>query len=243
MGGFTGEGAVKLLSEDMPLPEPVEFETGNRPVQQSLIRTASSSVLGSGTWCRTTGTILRVDENVGGGTNIAIDDGSGNLTIRLWDDMGLRYVTLDTVTYAMRDLVGVTCTVDGPASFYETDFQMLAGYAEDFSSAQPTGLPSAKAVLEVEAKPFAPDMGQKIDIGYNAPVGAQVKIRIFNLRGQVVATLVNKTSVGPFTISWDGRNELRELVPLGTYIVHLESENSGKTTTAMKPVVVGTRLK
>jgi flagellar hook assembly protein FlgD len=120
---------------------------------------------------------------------------------------------------------------------------MLAGYAEDFTAAQPVGIPSAEAMLQVEARPFAPDMGQKIDIAYNAPVGAHVRVRVFNLRGQIVATLVDKTSVGPYTISWDGRNELRELLPLGTYIVHLESENVGKKTTAMKPVVVGTRLK
>ncbi|MBU1707975.1 hypothetical protein KKB28_08705, partial [bacterium] len=86
-------------------------------------------------------------------------------------------------------------------------------------------------------------MGQTIKISYNAPMGAFVKLRIFNLRGQVVATLINKTAVGPYTISWDGRNDLRELLPLGTYIVHLESENLGKKTSEMKPVVVGTRLK
>ncbi|MFH1011574.1 MAG: choice-of-anchor X domain-containing protein [bacterium] len=243
MGGFTSEGAIRLLSEDMPLPEPVVVETGNRPLQQSLIRTSASGVLGSGTWCKITGTILRVDENIGGGTNIYIDDGSGNLTIRVWNDMRLREVTLDGVIYAMRDLEGKTCSIEGVSSQYLGDFQMLAGYAEDFSSAQPTGLPSAEAMLTVEAKPFAPDMGQKINIAYNAPLGAQIKLRVFNLRGQIVATLVNKTSVGPFTISWDGRDELRELLPLGTYIVHLESEYSGKKTTAMKPVVVGTRLK
>ena len=243
MGGFTAEGAIKLLSEDMPLPEPIEFETGNRFVQSGIIRTSVSGIWGSGTWCQVTGTIYRVDENVGGGTNIAIDDGSGNLTVRVWDDMGMTHVTLDGVTYALRDLVGVTCKMAGPSSFYGTDFQMLGGYAEDITPAQPLGEPSAKAMLEVEARPFAPDMGQTIDITYNAPINAYVKLRIFNLRGRVVTTLVNKTAVGPHTISWDGRNELRELVPLGTYIVHLESENQGKKTTEMKPVVVGTRLK
>ena len=243
MGGFTSEGAIRLLSEDMPLPEPITFETGNRPIQQSLIRTSSPSVLGSGTWCEVTGTILRVDENIGGGTNIYIDDGSGNLTIRVWDDMNLHAVVLGGVTYAMRDLVGVTCSVAGVSGQYVGDFQMLGGYAEDFSTAQPLGPASAEAMLEIEAKPFAPDMGQRIKISYNAPAGAQVRLRVFNLRGQLVTTLVNKISVGPFTISWDGRNELRELVPLGTYIVHFESENTGKRTTAVKPVVVGTRLK
>ncbi len=243
MGGFTAEGAIKLLSEDMPLPEPIEFATGDRYIQQSIIRTSVSGVMGSGTWCQVTGTIYRVDENVGGGTNIMIDDGSGNTTIRVWDDMGLTHVTLDGVTYATRDLVGVTCKMAGPSSFYNTDFQMLGGYAEDITPAQPVGVPSAKAMLEVEARPFAPDMGQTIKISYNAPMGAFVKLRIFNLRGQVVTTLINKTAVGPYTISWDGRNELRELVPLGTYIVHLESENLGKKTSEMKPVVVGTRLK
>jgi len=243
MGGFTSEGAIRLLSEDMPLPEPITFETGNRPIQQSLLRTSSPSVLGSGTWCEVAGTILRVDENIGGGTNIYIDDGSGNLTIRVWDDMNLHAVVLDGVTYAMRDLVGITCSVAGVSSQYLGDFQMLGGYAEDFSTDQPLGLPSSEAMLEIAAKPFAPDMGQEIKISYNAPAGAQVRLRIFNLRGQLVTTLVNKMSAGPFTISWDGRNELRELVPLGTYIVHLESEHTGKRTSAVKPVVVGTRLK
>jgi DNA/RNA endonuclease YhcR with UshA esterase domain len=243
MGGFTTEVAFRVLSEDMPLPQPIKIKTGDRYTQQRLIRTSVSSVLGSGTWCEVAGTILRVDENVGGGTNIYIDDGSGNVTIRVWDDMNLHSVVLDSTTYAMRDLVGKTCSVAGVTGQYLGDFQMLAGYAEDFSVAQPTGIPSSEAVLSVEAKPFAPDIGQEIKMSYNAPVGAQVRLRIFNLRGQLVTTLVNKTSVGPFTISWNGTNELRELVPLGTYIVHFESELNGKTTTAMKPVVVGTRLK
>jgi hypothetical protein len=243
MGGFTTENSIKLLSEDTPLPEPVVIETGDRPSQQKLIRTSNSTVFGSGTWCKVTGTIYRVDENIGGGTNIYIDDGSGPLVIRVWDDMKLHEVVLDGVTYAMHDLMRVTCSVAGVASQYGSDFQMLAGYADDFSSAQPAGIASSKATLSVEAKPFAPDMGQRINIAYNAPVGAQVKLRIFNLRGQIVATLVEKTSVGPFMISWDGRNELRELLPIGTYIVHFESDYIGTKTTAMKPVVVGTRLK
>jgi DNA/RNA endonuclease YhcR with UshA esterase domain len=247
MGGFTSADAIRVLSEDEPLPDPIILKTGDRHTQQNLIRTSVSSVLGSGTWCEVTGTILRVDENIGGGTNIYIDDGSGNLTIRIWDDMNLHSVVLGSdshsVTYAIRDLVGVTCSVAGVSGQYLGDFQMLAGYAEDFSIAQPLGLPSSQAMLEIEAKPFAPDMGQKIKISYNAPTGAQVRLRVFNLRGQLVTTLVNKISTGPFTISWDGRNELRELIPLGTYIVHFESENSGKRTTAVKPVVVGTRLK
>ena len=42
-----------------------------------------------------------------------------------------------------------------------------------------------------------------------------------------------------------GRNHLDELVPLGTYICHLEvvNEDTGKRTEKVAPIVVGTVLK
>ena len=44
---------------------------------------------------------------------------------------------------------------------------------------------------------------------------------------------------------WDGRTHLGELVMPGTYILHLESSgfNTGKSYTAMAPIIVGARLK
>lgn len=230
---------VRVLSEGAELPAPIDIYTGDLRTQASIVRTSDPSLYGSGTWCRATGTIYQVDENVGGGTNIFIDDGSGNLTIRVWDSMELDSVNICGHMVALGDLVGYIVSISGPSSTYNGDFQMLAGYAEDFVSDCPS---TGKLHLEVPNRPFAPDIGQKLHISYDAPALGAVRLRLFNLRGQLVHTFVDKRAGGTNDIDWDGRNVLKELLPLGTYILHLESIKDGETDSVTKPIVVGTRL-
>jgi hypothetical protein len=240
MGGFTA-ASMTVLAENQPLPAPVVLRTGDLRGQRDIIHTAWPGNFGSGTWVQTAGTIYHVDENVGGGTNIGIDDGTGNLGIRVWDSMNLRTVNLGGQTYRLRDLVGVYCVVAGPSGMYNNDFQMLAGYAEDFTL-PPTGVPSDELALKVPNRPFAPDLGQRLHIEYNAPALSEVRLRVFDLRGRVVATIVNKPAGGSNIIEWDGRDDLRELLPIGTYLLHLESIVQGNSRTQVKPVVIGTKL-
>jgi hypothetical protein len=240
MGGFAA-ASVTVLAENQPLPAPVVLRTGDLRGQRGIIHTAWPGNYGSGTWVQTAGTIYRVDENVGGGTNIVIDDGTGNLGIRVWDSMYLRTVVLGGQTYRLRDLVGVYCVVSGPSGMYNNDFQMLAGYAEDFTL-PPTGIPSDELTLRVPNRPFAPDLGQTLHIEYSAPAMSEVRLRVFDLRGRVVATIIEKPAGGSNIIEWDGRDDLRELLPIGTYLLHLESINQGNSRTRVKPVVIGTRL-
>jgi hypothetical protein len=240
MGGFTA-ASITVLAENQPLPAPVVLRTGDLRGQRGIIHTAWPGNFGSGTWVQTAGTIYRVDENVGGGTNIVIDDGTGNLGIRVWDSMYLRTVNLGGQTYRLRDLVGVYCVVLGPSGMYNNDFQMLAGYAEDFSL-PPSGVPSEELTLKVPNRPFAPDLGQTLRIEYSAPALSEVRLRVFDLRGRVVATIVNKPAGGSNIIEWDGRGDLRELLPVGTYLLHLESIVQGNSRTQVKPLVIGTKL-
>ena len=75
-------------------------------------------------------------------------------------------------------------------------------------------------------------------------------IRIFDINGRVIDTIVDKFFQSGGTItrsedkaSWNGRNYLGELVPPGTYLMHIEAINwtSGTTTSDMAPVVIGIR--
>ncbi len=241
LGSFTAADAV-LLSEHVPLPAPIVVHTGEYREQRRIVHVNSPGAYGAGTWVQTSGTIYRVDENVGGGTNIAIDDGTGNLTIRIWDSMNLDSVQLNGEWYLMHELVGKYVTVSGPSSTYSGDFQMLAGYAEDFSAPFVDEQPSESTMLDVPKHAFAPDLGQTLQISYNSPALGEVRLRIFDLRGRLVRTLVTKPAGGPGVIDWDGRNELRDLVPMGTYILHLESVKGGKSDVKTKPIVVGTKL-
>lgn len=233
---------VRVLSENMPLPQPIELRTGDLRAQAAVVAVSDPNLRGSGTWCLATGTVYQVDENVGGGTNIFIDDGSGNLTVRVWNSMELDSVYDDGQWIPLGELVGHRVSIAGPSSTFNGDFQMLAGYSEDFTDPDATGAPSGRLILEVPNRPFAPDIGQTLEIFYDAPPLGAVRLRLFNLRGQLVHTFVDKRAGGPQYIVWNGRNDLREILPLGTYILHLESIENGRTDSVTKPVVVGTRL-
>ena len=241
LGSFTSSSTT-VLAENVPLPDPIVIHTGDYRAQRRIVRVSDPSLSGAGTWVKSSGTIYRVDENIGGGTNIAIDDGTGNLTIRIWDSMNLDSVELNDQWFLLRDLVGKYVHVAGPSSTFDGDFQMLAGYAEDFSSDPFTDVPSETMKLELPARAFAPDLGQAITIKYDAPALSQVRLRIFDLRGRLVRTLVDKQAGGPGIYTWDGRTDVRELVPIGTYILHLESVKDGKSDAQTKPIVVGTKL-
>ncbi|HEY3294661.1 MAG TPA: hypothetical protein VGL38_04445 [bacterium] len=241
MGGFTAAD-ITVMASGVPMPAPIELKTGDRHTQREIIRTSAAGAYGTGTWCKLTGTVYRVDENVGGGTNIAIDDGTGSTTVRVWDSMNIDSVQLDGAWHPLHDLAGKFVSIYGPSSSYNGDFQLLGGGDVSDFETPGSGTPAQGLSLDIPNRPFAPEIGQTLKISYNAPALGQVRVRIFDLRGRLVRTLVDKLSGGPNVIQWDGRNELNELLPIGTYIVHLESVQSGNSKTKVKPIVVGTKL-
>ena len=99
----------------------------------------------------------------------------------------------------------------------------------------------------MEPHPFVPDRGESIRIEFSA--GAQnthVTLRIFDMGGRLVTTLKDGDGLPlPMDFKWDGRDELNEFVPLGTYICHLEviDKDTGKRTLKIAPIVIGTVLK
>jgi hypothetical protein len=257
LGSFSA-ATMTVIQTGVPLPPPIKVKTGDRTLQHEIIWTSSVDAVtgirnwGAGTYCQVTGTVYRVDENVGGGTNITIDDGTGSTVIRVWDSMNLDSVYLalgdDTTRHWVRppQMVGHVVSIAGPSSTYNGDFQLLAGYWEDFNTpGGPTGDPSQELTLNVPNRPFAPDLGQKLPISYNAPSNGgpstQIRLRIFDLRGHLVWTY-DKLYGGGNTIEWDGRDATKSIVPLGTYILHLEYIAKGTSRTQVKPIVVGTRL-
>ncbi|MHA2276347.1 MAG: FlgD immunoglobulin-like domain containing protein [Candidatus Kariarchaeaceae archaeon] len=63
--------------------------------------------------------------------------------------------------------------------------------------------------------PFNPST----NIKYSIPVEATVDLRIFNILGQEVKTLVDQiTKAGFYTVEWDGNNNYDQRVASGIYI-------------------------
>jgi|GEM_PF-5691150 len=62
-------------------------------------------------------------------------------------------------------------------------------------------------------------------VRYDLPLPARVRIRVFNIRGQVVRSLFDgNQKPGVHRIIWDGRDHYNRLVPSGVYFVLIETE-------------------
>jgi hypothetical protein len=67
-------------------------------------------------------------------------------------------------------------------------------------------------------------------IAYALPERGQVRLRIFDTRGRLVATLVDRMmEAGPHTATWDGVDGRGSRVPAGVYHVHLDCEGAEHT--------------
>lgn len=68
-------------------------------------------------------------------------------------------------------------------------------------------------------------------IQYELLTDGLVTIQIFDMLGQLVATLVNsEKSVGRHSIIWNGTNQNGKLVPGGTYLARISTDSHSKTT-------------
>ena len=103
-----------------------------------------------------------------------------------------------------------------------------------------------KSSIDVAPYVLIPSIGEQIDYSYSVPSGSRVIIRVFDLSGRFITSLVD-TFIDPgqnnWQSSWDGRDHLGQILSPGTYLMHIESMNfqTGETTTDVDPVVIGTK--
>jgi hypothetical protein len=207
-----------------------------------LTNREANSAKWDGTLIETDGVVID-QYSAGGGTTIVLSDGDGITNARIWDTANLDLSRIEVNDAVIVSGVGGVFISSGN----DTTYQILPVY-QDQIAINPSYHPSlADVFLKVDPHPFVPDRGEKIGITYNVgAVNNQAAIRIFDLGGRLVYTLLSEpATIIQRHVEWDGRNELRDLVPLGTYICHLEvvEKGSGEKKTAMAPIVVGTILK
>jgi hypothetical protein len=105
---------------------------------------------------------------------------------------------------------------------------------------------TAAASLRIPPKVLIPGCGEQVPITYNAPVNSDLLIQIYDIEGNLVATLMDaQYDPTRSELAWDGRDRLEEIVPLGVYICYAEATErlSGRVTTARAPIVVAVPLK
>lgn len=106
------------------------------------------------------------------------------------------------------------------------------------------------STLEVFQSPFSPfgdGRFNKALIAYNVPENSLITIRVFDLQGRQVRTLLDAVSGGGASAStfWDGKDDFGNVLPVGIYLVNVEAQDksSGDLKKSSKSVVLGRKLK
>jgi hypothetical protein len=108
----------------------------------------------------------------------------------------------------------VSAKTDGPGTF-------AVFYNPEHESA-----PKEFALAQNYPNPFNPTT----KIRYEIPLRSFVTIKIYNLLGQEVKTLVRAVKgVGRYEVEWDGRNNNGQEVASGMYLYRLESNRINRT--------------
>jgi hypothetical protein len=93
--------------------------------------------------------------------------------------------------------------------------EMVTGIEDDFSQA-----PAGFTLEQNYPHPFNP----ATTIRYQLPKATQAVLKIYNIFGQEVRTVVNaRQSAGVNTVVWDGRDESGKEVSSGIYIYRLQT--------------------
>jgi len=87
-------------------------------------------------------------------------------------------------------------------------------------------IPTAFALHPNYPNPFNPTT----NISFALPVDSKVSLKLYNVAGQLVRTLVNETMpAGNHTVTWDGNNSNGEKVASGIYFYKLNAGDFSKT--------------
>jgi DNA/RNA endonuclease YhcR with UshA esterase domain len=187
------------------------------------------------------GQVIDRADGIGGGSNITIDDGTASLTLRIWDSTNmLSNVTADTLLQA-----GQQVEVKGIVGFYSSAAQLMPAYASDVTPWTEGTAGTGQVSLTVAPYPFVPQLGEVIKYSYEYPDEARVIIRLYDAAGRYVTTLTDEFHGMSWTYekTWNGRNEVGQFLPPGTYIMHMEviERSTGTVYRKAQPVVIAVK--
>ena len=92
--------------------------------------------------------------------------------------------------------------------------------------------PKVLALYQNNPNPF----GAGTTISYQLPADTKVALKVYNVAGQLVRTLVNSNQpAGSYSVKWDGRDDGRRQLAAGVYLYRLEA---GETRFTKKLVLI-----
>ena len=180
----------------------------------------------------------------------AEDVDGDNVQYRMIGYQGLEFLSMTTYTsdnfktWALKDLIAQTDTV----TVSEGAWNVIATDGQSFNTAVAIG-----GKLRVDGRQLIPDVLEVkqsypnpftnfTTIEYDVPSEQNVVLRIFNIRGQIVKTLVDEDkSPGYYSVVWDGTNDNGDEVSSGVYFCQMytpKNPNGGQFVKAKKMVKI-----
>lgn len=115
-----------------------------------------------------------------------------------------------------------TGTAPGDYGLDEIVFTLEEGTGILGADGIPTQMPLLYELGNAYPNPFNPST----TIEYAIPVSNRVTLKIFDLLGHQVRTVVDRyTTAGTYSVVWDGRDNAGNIVPSGTYLYRMESSH------------------
>ncbi len=163
-------------------------------------------------------------------------DGFSNIGSAVWNGPGDRLIiTLSTTSGLPTVAVGDTITPDGATVTDALGNPCSMPVLITGSFGEPTGVeelkvragdPKVAALGQSSPNPFK----QETEIRYSVPVKSDVTLKVYDLSGRPVRTLVaSETEPGIHSAIWDGRDEAGSLAPAGVYLYRLTAAGSATT--------------
>jgi hypothetical protein len=125
--------------------------------------------------------------------------------------------------------IGEKFSGEGEISLLSAGFESGVAYELNSDVLSPKAvLPKAFALSQNYPNPFNPSTTIAFDIPENKE--AHVRLNVYNIRGQLVRTLVNETmDEGSYKIEWDGKNNNGRSVASGVYFYRIVAGEFSKT--------------
>jgi len=106
---------------------------------------------------------------------------------------------------------------------------------EERSPMNEAGQPAREMISQNYPNPFNPGT----TIQYRLPEEADATLTLYNLKGQIVRSLVHENQKqGEHRIAWNGENESGERVPSGVYVYRLTAKAADRTYTLSRKIMM-----
>ena len=203
--------------------------------------------------------IRTVSESGSGPQNITIEDENGyRITITVWDWEVADSEISEAISKYNKNMFYVWAA--GDLGFYEdgNEWQVEVAsseniiIAQNFTSDGEYESSSTPIKTSINPAPFIiiPTLDETLDYNFTFPDKSRVIVRIFDISGRFITSLVDKYYTSSGTVycnepptSWNGRDQFGQTVSPGAYIMHIEALNpvTGETQTDAAPIVVGVK--